>query len=129
AQYVAGQLQGLGLKPAGDTPQAGGLDGYFQKVTLQGAKRVTEGAALTLRTADGKAVPLSYPEDFIVGVSMTEAETRLSAPLVFAGFGIDAPERGYNDYAGLDVKGKIVVLLSGTPKGWESEIAAYYGAV
>ena len=129
AQYVAGQFQALGLKPAGDNGQATGLNGYFQKVTLQGAKRVAEGAKLVLHTADGKTIPLSYPNDFIIGVSMREAETALSAPLVFAGFGIDAPERGHNDYAGLDVKGKIVVLLAGTPKGWPSEIGAYYGSM
>ena len=127
AEYVAGQFRALRLMPAGDRPEADGLAGYFQKVTLQGAKRVAEGAKLTLTRAGGAAVPLSFPKDFIVGVSMLEAETQVSAPLVFAGFGIDAPERGHNDYAGLDVKGKIVVLLSGTPDGWPSEIAAYYG--
>lgn len=127
AEYVAGQLHALGLKPAGDRPEADGLAGYFQKVTLQGAKRVAEGARLTLARADGTTVSLSYPEDFIVGVSMANSQTQLAAPLVFAGFGLDAPERGHNDYAGLDVTGKIVVLLSGTPEGWPSEIAAYYG--
>lgn len=127
AEYVAGQFHALGLKPAGDRPEADGLAGFFQKVTLQGAKRVAEGAKLVLTRADGTAVPLSFPEEFITGVSMREAETQLSAPLVFAGFGLDAPERGHNDYAGLNVAGKIVVLLSGTPDGWDSEIAAYYG--
>lgn len=142
AEYVAGQFRALNLKPAGDRPEAAGLAGYFQKVTLQGAKRVADGAKLTLTRTDGNRgdggrgddnpgdggrVALSYPDDFITGVSMNEAATQLAAPLVFAGFGLDAPERGHNDYAGLDVKGKIVVLLSGTPDGWPSEIAAHYG--
>lgn len=127
AEYVAGQFRALGLKPLGDRPEADGLAGYFQKVTLQGAKRVADGAKMTLIRADGSRVTLSYPNDFIPGISMLDAETRISAPLVFAGFGLEAPERGHNDYEGLDVKGKIVVLLSGTPDGWPSEIAAHYG--
>ena len=127
AEYVAGQFRALGLKPAGDRPEADGLTGFVQKVTLQGAKRVADGSKLVLTRADGSRIALSYPNDFITGVSMNEAATQISAPLVFAGFGLDAPERGHNDYAGLDVKGKIVVLLSGTPDGWPSEIAAHYG--
>lgn len=132
ADYVAGQFRALGLKPAGDRPEAAGLAGYFQQVTLQGAKRVAEGATLNLTRTDGTGThgtrtPLSFPEDFISGISMREGETVVSAPLVFAGFGLDAPELGHNDYAGLDVRDKIVVLLSGTPQGWPSEIAAHYG--
>jgi hypothetical protein len=70
---------------------------------------------------------LVFGEDYMVRGSAFGAEVKVSAPLVFAGFGVVAPEHGRDDYAGLDVRGKIVVVVSGAPKNYQTEERAYYG--
>jgi Zn-dependent M28 family amino/carboxypeptidase len=60
--------------------------------------------------------------------STAEASQVLEAPVVFAGYGLDLPSRGFNDYRGLDVKGKWVAVLSGVPKGTQSEMGAHLNA-
>lgn len=127
AQYVAAQFKALGLKPAGN-PSATGDAAYLQPVALLGAKRAAEGARFVIHDKGGNTA-LTYPKDFMPGRSYIAAQTALMAPVVFVGYGIRAPERGHDDYAGLDVRGKIVVMLDGTPKGWPSEIGAHYGSV
>ncbi len=118
ADYVASQFKQLGLKPAGDNGT------YFQRVPMVAYRPVDEGA-LAVR-AGGKATPLVFGQDFIVGRDPLKAETRLSAPMVFVGYGVVAPEHGRDDFAGLDVRGKIVVALEGAPKSIQTEERAYY---
>lgn len=118
ADYVASQFKQLGLKPAGD-------DGtYFQRVPMTAYRPADEGS-LVLRQA-GVAVPLEFGKDFVIGRNPLSAETKLSASLVFVGYGVVAPERGRDDYAGLDVRGKIVVALDGAPSSIQTEERAYY---
>ena len=113
ARYVAAQFTALGLKPG--TP-----DGWYQQITLQNARLDTRKAnALTI---GGKVFPSG--EVAFVGADGRFPQQALSAPAVFVGHGIVAPEARIDDYAGLDVRGKIVVLLAGTPKGLPSERAA-----
>jgi len=120
ANYVASQFAQLGLKPAG-------RDGtYFQPVPLMAVRPVDEGRFL-VRGKDGAEVPLVFGEEVMVGRPVGPTERKLSAPLVFVGFGVVAPERKRDDYAGLDVKGKIVVVLNGAPAGFQTEERAYYG--
>jgi Zn-dependent M28 family amino/carboxypeptidase len=57
--------------------------------------------------------------------SIAEAQDTIAAPLVFAGFGLTAPEMRHDDYAGLDARGKIVVIFAGTPEGWPGDVAAH----
>src|SRR5690606_2130329 len=79
-----------------------------------------------LRGQDGAATPLISGEDVLVGRNAGPAERKVSAPMVFVGFGVVAPERKRDDYRGLDVRGKIVVALSGAPAGFQTEERAYY---
>src|SRR5206468_2020358 len=65
--------------------------------------------------------------DAIVGPSLAEEKQDIEAPVVFAGYGIDAPGQGIDDYKGLDVKGRFVAILAGVPEGLPSEIAAHLG--
>lgn len=118
AEYVASQFKQLGLKPAGENGT------YFQRVPML-AYRPMEGGEFVLHR-DGAAQPLVSGEDYIVGRNPLAAETKLSAPLVFVGYGVVAPERGRDDYAGLDVRGKIVVALDGAPSSIQTEERAYY---
>jgi hypothetical protein len=121
AAYVASQFAQLGLKPAG-------RDGsYFQPVPLVAFRPKDEGRYV-VRGRDGAEVPLVFGEDVMVGRPPGPAERKVSAPLVFVGFGIVAPERKRDDYKGLNVKGKIVVVLNGAPSSFQTEERAYYGS-
>lgn len=116
ASYVASQLAQLGVKP-------GAANGsYFQPVPMAGFRAAHEGR-LVLKAKTGET-PLVFGEDYIPGRNPLAAETKLSAPVVFVGYGVVAGKR--NDYAGLNVKGKIVVALTGAPKTFQTEERAYY---
>lgn len=119
ARYVASQFAAAGLTPAGK-------DGsWLQPVTLSAATLVDGKGTVTI---SGSGDPASFPHagEVLVAPSQLSATTDVSAPVVFAGFGIDAPRQGFNDYAGLNVKGKIVAVLSGIPKGPPNETLAHF---
>ena len=119
AKYVASQYALMHVKPAGD-------DGsYLQQVPLTAFRPANEGG-VSYTGADGKSGALVFGEDYLPTAQARQAETSITAPLVFVGYGIVAPERGRDDYAGLDVKGKIVVVLNGAPSGLQTEIRAHY---
>ena len=113
ARYVATQFAGLGLKPG--TP-----DGWYQPITLQNA--ALDPARPGGLTIGGKS--FANGEFAFVGPDGRFPQQQLAAPAVFVGHGIVAPEAGIDQYAGLDVRDKIVVMLSGTPAGLPSERAA-----
>ncbi len=75
-------------------------------------------------TGPAGEVALEPGKDFVAGGSFTEQQVDLTAPMVFVGQGIHSPENGIDDYAGVDVAGKIVVMVSGAPKGLPGEIAS-----
>ena len=121
AAYVADQLASYGLKPAGD-------DGtWFQQITFRRAVRDADNLGLTVTGLDGTTIEMIENVDYVIGGS-TNDSAEITAPAVFVGFGVVAPDLGRDDYAGLDVEGKIVVMLSGTPKGIQSEERAFYGS-
>ncbi len=122
ANYVAAQFAQLGLKPAGDAGS------YLQTVPLV-AYRVAADGELKVAEAGAAQATLTFGEDFLPSPQADKAELALNAPLVFVGFGISAPERGRDDFAGLDVAGKIVVVLAGAPKGFQTEERAHYGSL
>lgn len=115
ANYIAGFFHRLGLKPVGDAGT------YFQNFPMTQA--VIDRAQTRLRATIGSGAS-STVRDFTLAGDFTLARqggvgVDVSAPVVFAGYGIDAPEYGYNDYAGLDVAGKIVLILSREPQATE----------
>ena len=121
ATYVASQFMALGLKPGGED---GGWFQYvpFRSATVSGTPSITvTGPAGTLALENGKGA--------VVGASLSDEKQDVSAPVVFAGYGVDAPKLGMDDYKGLDVRGKIVAVLAGIPAGLPSEIAAHMGDV
>lgn len=119
AAYVASQLAQLGVKP-------GAADGtYFQRVPMVGFRAADEGK-LILSSKGGGSAPLLFAEDYLPGRNPRAEVTRVAAPLVFVGYGVVAD--GRDDYAGLDVKGKIVVALQGAPASFQTEERAYYGS-
>ena len=128
ARYVATRFDGLGLEPAGD----GG--GWYQRVPLVESSLVDGTARLTVGAhgpARGARLPASRARQWangthvIISPSFLEPQLNVEAPVVFAGFGLDAPEHGFDDYRGLDVRGKVVAYLIGAPRGTPSEVGAH----
>jgi hypothetical protein len=118
AEYVASQFRQLGLTPAGDNGT------FFQRVPLW-ASRPTDKGRVALKGPAG-SVALVFGEDYFPGRTPKAGETHVTAPMVFVGYGVTAPEHGRDDYRDLDVKGKIVVAMSGAPAGLQTEERAYY---
>lgn len=119
ARYVASEMAGYGLQPAA---KAGG---WLQPVTLSEASLA--GSAQVTITGSGKPVVLLNAGEALIRPSQTSVKTDVSAPVVFVGFGLDAPKQGFDDYAGVDVRGKIVAVLTGIPKGPPNEVLAHLG--
>jgi hypothetical protein len=121
AEYVAGRFAEIGLQPAGDGAS------FFQEIRFLRAVRAPEGRLVEITRADGTAIPFIENSDYAMGGSLRTEAADVTGEAVFVGFGIVAPDLGRDDYAGLDVAGKVVVMLSGTPKGIQTEERAYYG--
>ena len=117
ARYVAAQFEALGLEPAG----TGGS--YLQPVPLVQMATIESECSLAL-LRDGRKTELQYGVDYYTGGVSQDSD--VTAPVVFVGFSVTAPELGYDDYAGIDVHGKIVVLLTGAPPSFPHDQRAYY---
>ncbi|MBS0502638.1 MAG: peptidase M20, partial [Proteobacteria bacterium] len=111
--YISEGFKAAGLQPAGD-PE-GGTRSWYQKVPLLKSEIV--GAPRLAMTLDGKAQPLTQGEQIAVRAAMTGQKhvTIKDAPLVFVGYGVTAPEWKWDDFKGVDVKGKIIVVLVNDP--------------
>ncbi|WCL53638.1 M28 family metallopeptidase [Gimibacter soli] len=121
AYYVKTQFELIGLKPAA-------ADGtYFQQVPFRSAMIDDEASSLTL-TMNGKAEKLAFGTDFLMAGEVKLPSMTATGDVVFAGYGVYSPEAGWDDLAGLDLNGKIVVVVSGAPKGLNSEIRAHLGS-
>jgi hypothetical protein len=119
AAYVASQFMALGLKPGGE----GGS--WYQQVPFRSGTVV--GTPVVTISGPGGSTRWNNGSDVLVGPSLGEEKQDVTAPVVFAGYGISAPDQGIDDYKGLDVRGKIVAVLGGMPAGLDSEISAHLG--
>ena len=119
AQYVAAQFAQHGALPKGEQ------GGYLQPLPLKTGRVVPESPIFEIGRKGGTE-PLVYLTDFAMGPVLGADQTDFTAALIFVGYGITAPRFKYDDYAGLDVKGKIVVLLGDRPAGWPTEEGAHY---
>jgi Zn-dependent M28 family amino/carboxypeptidase len=122
-KYIAAQFQALGLQPAG-------ADGsYFQPVALVGMKPAPEFSW----GPSGGARTLKYGDDFVAWAEMPDSLVRVpAAEVVFVGYGIQAPEWQWDDFKGLDVRGKVLLMLVNDPGLQDSTIfngraLTYYG--
>jgi Zn-dependent M28 family amino/carboxypeptidase len=135
AQYVATQFALYGLKPAGDNGT------YLQQVNFVGTKTIGDkthfsfvpdkpkggGMSIMLHSYD-----LTYANDYTVNNRKLSETADINAPIVFVGYGVVAPAYGWNDYAGIDVKGKVVLCIVGDPpsddpKFFGGKALTYYG--
>jgi Zn-dependent M28 family amino/carboxypeptidase len=109
ARYAAAQFALLGLEP-------GGPDGsWYQKVPLLRGTRVLEGARFSVARG-GRVERFAVLGEFLPSVNYDLRDAEVSAPLVFVGQAVRAPELGHDDLAGVDLKGKIAVYFGGAPE-------------
>jgi hypothetical protein len=134
AEYIAAAFKRAGLKP-------GGTQGYFQPVKFVSRKIVEEQSSLAIirnlgtlaaatqhsgvagSTRNEEPIVLGEEAMFSMGI---EHAPRTEAPIVFVGYGLTVPENNYDDLAGLDLRGKVVLLLSGGPSEIPGPLRAHY---
>lgn len=121
AAYVAERMASLGLTPGGD-------DGWFQQVPLRAGVTRQDEVSLSVTRPDGETQVLNNLEDYRLYPSLGAPAFEVTAPAVFIGYGVHAPEAGHDDFAGLDLDGKVVVYFAGAPDSFESEQRAHYGS-
>jgi len=126
AEYIATQMALAGVEPAG----ANGS--YFQPVPLYAVHTVEDKTTFSFVPAAGSPVDLSYGTDVVVKDQTGQPTADIDAPIVFVGYGIRAPEYNWDDYAGVDVKGKVVLVIVNQPpsddeKFFKGKALTYYG--
>ena len=119
AAYVASQFRQYGLKAVGE-------NGYLQRVPLVEATVVLPGSSMIFKH-DNVTDSFEYGSDYLPAANFFSSPVTLTAPLAFAGFGITAPEANYDDFANVDVQGRIVAILEGAPKKFRPSMREYYG--
>ncbi len=126
ANYVKSYFKQLNLVPMGESLGANS-QGFEQQVTFRKSYLVDGTGSATVHGMSGD-IELAYGREFLMSGSSTESETAITAATVFVGYGVISKEFGYNDYQNIDVKGKIVVALSGRPDDLPSEEGAHIGS-
>ena len=121
ALYVAQRMRAIGVRPAGDAR------GYFQTVPLLRGTRVEEGSRLVV-TRDGATTALRYREQFLPALNYNAPDSEITAPAVFVGQAVHAPELKQDDFTGIDVRGKIAVLFAGAPARFDNDRRAFYSS-
>ena len=121
AAYVAAQMEALGLEPAG------GAGSFFQKVPMRKAT-LDESASSLVLLRDGGEERLALPDEFFAAPDRKDVKAEVEAPVVFAGFGITAPELGHDDYKEIDARGRIVATVWGAPKRFEATERAHFSS-
>lgn len=121
AAYVAARMAALGLEPAGDSA-------YHQRVPLRRAALDAGHTSLALVRGEAEQ-PLVLGRDALVSPDFLREVWSTDAPLVFAGYGVSAPELGHDDFANLDVRGKVVVEFRGAPPRLPHNERAFYSNV
>jgi Zn-dependent M28 family amino/carboxypeptidase len=134
AQYIATQFALYGLKPGGDNGT------YLQQVNFVGTKVLGDKTHFSLvpkkpdtgPSTDLYSYNLKYGDDYTVSNRTLTPSVDIDAPIVFVGYGITAPEFNWDDYAGIDVKGKVILCIVGDPpsedpKFFGGKALTYYG--
>jgi len=118
--YLEAQLRKLGLKPLQG-------DSFRQEVPLDGIRLLKDQSSLAITSAQGQT-PVRLDRDAVLSTGSVSAARSFDAPLVFAGYGICAPEENWDDFKGLDCRGKILVLMVNDPPPTKEEPARFGGA-
>jgi hypothetical protein len=120
ARYMATEFESMGLTPAGDAGT------YLQNVPLRSVRPDEPNTSMSL-IHNGKAEAFVFRKDFLAAGDPARKETSVEAPVVYVGFGVTAPKQNYDDYRGIDAKGKIVAVVFEAPN-FESSLKAHYSS-
>jgi Zn-dependent M28 family amino/carboxypeptidase len=130
AKYLADQFASYGVTPAGDNGS------WYQKVPLYAVKTVPDKTTFQLApksgSGSGEPLTLKYGADFVTNNQTGAAVADIDAPIVFVGYGIHAPEYNWDDYKGVDVRGKVVLVIVNEPPSedagfFKGKALTYYG--
>lgn len=113
AKYIAAQFEALGLEPASSDRS------FFQQVRMIGS-RTDPSTKLAVKSEAGGA-EFGFGDDFVAGTDFEQAEIPINGDIIFAGYGVSAPENGWDDYKGLDVRGKVLMIMVNDPPATPSE--------
>ncbi|HWP82922.1 MAG TPA: M28 family peptidase [Bacteroidota bacterium] len=124
-EYIVAQYKAIGLEPAGENGT------YLQKVPIIGTK-LLPGSSIQIKHG-GRTIPLHVSNEAVIMSGYHQTNVTLKeSDLIFVGYGIDAPEQNWDDYKGVDVKGKVLLMLnndppSDDPKFFGGKARTYYG--
>lgn len=121
AEYIAAEFKRAGLEP-------GGTNGYFQSIRFRSRRIVEAKSSLQLVRPGGAVENVELGEEATFSMRIEPAPS-VEAPIVFAGYGLQVPESKHDDLAGLDLKGKIVLLLTGGPSNIPGPLLAHYQSI
>jgi Zn-dependent M28 family amino/carboxypeptidase len=126
ADWIAAQLKGYGVMPAGDQGT------YFQQVNFFGVTTDPKQTTFTFVPKSGPEIALKFADDYVANDQTHAQKSQIDAPLVYVGYGINAPEYKWDDYKGIDVKGKMLLMLvseppSDDPNFFKGRALTYYG--
>src|ERR1700720_1339915 len=119
--YAVDQFSKAGLQPAG-------TNGFYQPVKFISRQIVEKDSSAAL-VVSGKAQPLTLGDDAYFSTRADLSSEEITAPLVFVGYGLKIPEKNYDDLSGLDLHGKIVVYLAGSPSDIPTALSAHYQTI
>jgi hypothetical protein len=125
AEYMATQFAEYGLKPAGDNGS------YLQKVPLVGITTLPQ-TQFVLLPKQGESMILKPLDEYVAYDQTQQSQSDVDADIVYVGYGIEAPEYNWDDYKGVDVRGKVLLMLvneppSDDPKFFKGKALTYYG--
>jgi Zn-dependent M28 family amino/carboxypeptidase len=126
ADWIAQQFKSYGLQPAGDQGS------FFQTIRFFGVTTDKQKTQLAFVPKSGAAMDLKFSDDYVATNESHVPQSQLDAPLVFVGYGINAPEYRWDDYKGADLKGKVLLMLvneppSDDPNFFKGKALTYYG--
>src|SRR5579864_741645 len=119
--YVVEQFTKAGLQPAGTA-------GFYQPVKFV-SRQIVEKDSFASLVISGKAQPLTLGDDAFFGTRVELSSQEITAPLVFVGYGLKIPEKNYDDLSGLDLHGKIVAYLAGSPSDIPTALSSHYQTI
>ena len=119
ANYVRAQFEQMGLEPAGNNGT------YFQSIHFRKLTPQPERDSFVIQRPSGE-LKLAVEKNYLMAGDAAREDTSVEGGMVFVGYGVTAPERHYDDYAGVDAKGKIVVILQNAPPSFPSSDRAFY---
>lgn len=126
ADWLAAQFKNYGLTPAGDNGT------FFQSINFYGVTTDPKQTQFAFVPKSGQEMTLKFADDYVATDQTHQEKSEIDAPIVFVGYGISAPEYNWDDYKGVDLKGKALLMLvneppSDDPNFFKGRALTYYG--